>query len=358
MIRLGCMNETIMLSPRQKAIINILAEAGDLSRKQITQKLLSIYPVSKATLIRDLKLLLSKKQIRVFGKGPTTIYRSTASHPLLKNVDLSQYFSLEPDQRTNARTTFNFDIFKNLHDLLLPAEQEELKAIFRSFTKVTKKLDKTILTRELERFMIELSWKSSKIEGNTYTLLETETLIKENQEAQGHPKKEALMILNHKDAFKTILSHRGDFPKISLNNITELHNVLTNNLSITSGIRKQGVGITGTTYLPPDNKWQIKEALEQMIEVVNEATHPLEKALITLSMLAYIQPFADGNKRTARMLSNAILLSYDFFPLSYRSVDDNEYKSALILFFETNNLYHVKKLFLEQYKFALRTYFI
>lgn len=129
-------------------------------------------------------------------------------------------------------------------------------------------------------------------------------------------------------------------------------------MSITSGIRKQGVGITGTAYFPLDNQWQIKETLEQMIEVVNKIPHPLEKTLITSSMLAYIQPFADGNKRTTRMLSNAILLAYDFLPLSYRSVDENEYKSALILFFETNNLYHVKCLFLEQYKFALRTYFI
>lgn len=358
MIRLGCMNETIILTPRQKAIINILAETGELSRKQITEKLLPIYPVSKPTLARDLRVLISKKQIKASGKGPTTVYMSISSHPLLKNIDLNQYFSLEPDQRTNARTSFNFDIFENLHNLISLQEQEELRMIFRSFTQTTKKLDRTILTRELERFMIELSWKSSKIEGNTYTLLETETLIKESREASGHPKKEALMILNHKDAFQTILNYREVFQKISLSNITELHNVLTKDLSITTGIRKQGVGITGTTYLPLDNEWQIKETLEQMIEVVNSTIYPLEKALITSSMLVYIQPFADGNKRTARMLSNAILLSYDFFPLSYRSVDENEYKSALILFFETNNLYHVKRLFLEQYKFALRTYFI
>lgn len=352
------MNETIKLTPRQKAIINILAESDELSRKQIAEKLLSIYPVSKATLARDIKYLLKKRFILAYGTGPNIVYRPPTSHPLLKNVDLGQYFALEPDERINARTSFNFDIFKNLHNLISAHEQEDLKAIFRSFNQTTKQLDHTILERELERFMVELAWKSSKIEGNTYTLLETETLIKESKEAKGHPKEEALMILNHKDAFKTILKHKDDFQKLSFDKIVQLHNALTTNLLITSGIRKHGVGITGTTYRPLDNEWQIREALEQMIELIDKTYHPLEKALITSSILAYIQPFADGNKRTARMLSNAILMSFDFFPLSYRSVDENEYKSALILFFETNNLYHVKRLFLEQYKFALRTYFI
>src|SRR3989338_5327500 len=358
MIRFCCMNETIQLTPRQKAIVNILAESNELSRKQITEKLASIYPASKATLARDIKLLINKKQVQVHGSGPNQVYRSTTSHPLLKNVDLDQYFRVEPDKRQNIKTSFNFDIFTNLQDLIPADEQQELKIIFRSFSQTIKTLDSTIYERELERFMVELAWKSSKIEGNTYTLLETETLIKESQEAKGHPKAEALMILNHKDAFKTIIKHRNEFRKLSFDNISQLHNTLIKDLSISSGIRKHGVGITGTTYRPLDNEWQIREALEQLVELVNSTVHPLEKALITGSLLAYIQPFADGNKRTARMLSNAILLSFDLFPLSYRSIDENEYKSALILFFETNNLYHVKRLFLDQYKFALRTYFI
>ena len=74
-------------------------------------------------------------------------------------------------------------------------------------------------------------------------------------------------------------------------------------------------------------------------------------------LLAYIQPFADGNKHSARMLANAILLAHDYFPLSYRSVNENEYKQAMIIFYETGNIYHFKRLFLDQYRFALKTYF-
>ena len=79
--------------------------------------------------------------------------------------------------------------------------------------------------------------------------------------------------------------------------------------------------------------------------------------MIASVMIAYIQPFNDGNKRTARTLSNAILLAHDFFPLSYRNVDINEYRKALILFYEQNNLYHFKKIFLGQLEFALNNYF-
>ncbi|MEK7458499.1 MAG: Fic family protein [Patescibacteria group bacterium] len=352
------MNETIELIPRQKTILAFLAQFEKLSREQIAEKLEIIYPVSKATLARDLSELLERGQVVAVGNGPARFYRLTFQHPLLKTIDLHQYFAFDADQRQGVKTSFNNGLFVHLHDLLSKDEQSKFQNIFRSFTQATEKVDATIRQRELERFVIELSWKSSKIEGNTYTLLETERLIKENQETQGHPKQEAVMILNHKDAFQTIVKDRHAFRKINLRSIVELHNVLTKNLNIESGIRKHAVGITGTTYKPLDNEWEIKEALEKLIITVNSTAYPLEKGLIIASMMAYLQPFADGNKRTARMLANAVLLAHDYFPLSYRSVDENEYKLAQILFYETHNVYHVKRLFLEQYTFALSIYFI
>jgi Fic family protein len=139
--------------------------------------------------------------------------------------------------------------------------------------------------------------------------------------------------------------------------ISQLHEVLTNDLSIATGVREQPVGITGTVYKPLDNKWQILEALEKMSEAINVSSYPLEKALIASAMISYIQPFADGNKRTGRMLTNAILLADDFYPLSYRSIDEDTYKKALILFYEQGSLYSLKEIFINQYKFALDTYF-
>jgi len=353
------MNETIDLEPRQKAILTLLAQNDQLSREQIATKLVLTYPASKATLIRDLSVLISRNLILVLGNGPSSSYKTKFFHPLVKPIDLAQYFSLDPDQRKNAKTIFNFEIFNKLTgNIVFSEERNSIAAKFRSFNKTINELDTTLRQKELERFMIELSWKSSKIEGNTYSLLETEALIEQNQEAKGKTKQETTMILNHKDAFKIIVDNRNEFKILSLSVIMELHNSLTKELSITSGIRKQAVGITGTTYKPLDNEWQIKEALEKLIQIVNTVNYPLEKALITASMLSYIQPFTDGNKRTSRMLANAILMAYDYFPLSYRSIDENKYKEALILFYETNNLYFIKQLFLEQYFFAINTYFL
>ena len=91
---------------------------------------------------------------------------------------------------------------------------------------------------------------------------------------------------------------------------------------------------------------------------MNGVDFVLEKALVTTAMIAYLQAFADGNKRTSRMLANAVLMGNGWYPLSYRSIDEIEYKRALIVFYETNNLLPFKKLIVDQYRFAVETYFL
>ena len=147
------------------------------------------------------------------------------------------------------------------------------------------------------------------------------------------------------------------YKNITIAKIEELHKLLVNELDVTTGIRNGMVGIVGTNYKPLDNSYQIKEALKNLIEIINKTGNPIEKALIAVLMIAYIQPFEDGNKRTSRILSNAILLANDYCPLSYRSVDEIEYKKAVILFYEQNNATYFKQLFLEQFKQAVNKYF-
>jgi len=352
------MNETIELNQRQKNILNFLSLSDHLTREDISSFLNKKIVVSRATLSRDLQELVKFKFIKKIGNGPHVKYSLMFEHKLLKLIDLSVYFESDADSRLGVNNIFVSDIFEKLTGLFDKNEKESLKSDYRSFEKIQKTLDKTILTRELERFLIELSWKSSKIEGNTYTLLETEALIKQEILARGKTKEEARMILNHKEAFKLILDNITDFKEIKINNVFGLHNLLTSNLDISSGIRKNAVGITGTIYRPIGNEHQLREMLEKLIDLINKTEYPLEKALVANCMIAYLQPFSDGNKRTSRMLSNAILMAYGYFPLSYRSVDENEYHEAMLLFYETNNLFHIKRLFIEQYRFALKTYFL
>jgi len=348
------MNETI--TPRQARILNIIISSNGITRETVQSEIGKIYAISRPTLIRDLNELVRQKRIKIIGKGPVTKYISYTDNPLFKQFDTDAYFSIEPDLR-NAKKSFDFEIFQYIENLISKEDMTYLAKIKKSFSLVTSQLDPTILKRELERFIIELSWKSSKIEGNTYTLLETESLIKERIEARGKRRDEAVMILNHKAAFDTILKNTEDFTAITFSNINQLHNILVKDLNITTGIRKQAVGITGTIYKPLDNDHHIREAVEKMIKAVNKTENPFGKALIVHSLIPYIQPFADGNKRTARMLTNAVLLAYNLFPLSYRSLNEDEFKKALILFYEQLSIIAVKKLFIEQFLFASSTYF-
>lgn len=350
------MNETI-LTTRQKYILNVINQSQGLLREEIQEKVSKLYPVSKPTIIRDLNVLLTKKLVGIKGKARATIYFPKVQNPLFREYDLERYFADDPDNRLGARKSFDFEIFRNLRDLFLPEEIKTLKKNSLSFKEKTTKLSPDLFKRELERFVIELSWKSSKIEGNTYTLLETESLIKEQKVAIGKSKDEAVMILNHKTAFEEILKASKDFKNISVSKVNQLHNILVKNLGITFGIRKQAVGITGTTYRPFSNQHQIREAFEKTIEIINKTQNPFEKALIAHFMIPYIQPYTDGNKRTARMLINAILLAYDFYPLSYRSVNEEEFKKSLIFFYEQESICEIKRLFIEQVKFANETYF-
>ena len=349
------MPETI-LSPRQLFILNLINSFSGLNRKEIEEKISSVYPISKVTLTRELAHLIEQKLVKTLGSARAIKYLPFNDNPVLRPYDLTQYFLLDVDKRKGL-TSINLNIFNNLNNLFYNHEISHIKKINRSFEEATAKLDKSILEKELERFIIELSWKSSKIEGNTYSLLDTEKLIKEGIEASNHPKSESIMILNHKNVFKHILKYKSDYRNLNFQKIMQLHGQIVKDLQVDTGIRKQAVGITGTTYVPPGNEWQIREAIESAIKIINKSKFPLEKALITSALISYIQPFVDGNKRTGRMLANAILLADDFYPLSYRAVDESIYKESLILFYEQNSLYQLKKIFLDQYTFALNTYF-
>ncbi|HKK54515.1 MAG TPA: Fic family protein [Patescibacteria group bacterium] len=205
--------------------------------------------------------------------------------------------------------------------------------------------------------MIGFSWKSSAIEGNTYSLLGTQALIKNNVIGKGKTKEETQMILNHKDVFNEAILNKERFRKLHYSDIEYIHSILIKKLGVSKNIRKAGVGITGTKYKLLDNEYQIKENMKKMVDLVNKKESIFEKAFLISILISYIQIFEDGNKKTARMISNAILIAYDFTPLSYRIVDVEEYKKAVILFYEINNFSYFKQIFINQFEDAVSNYF-
>lgn len=218
-------------------------------------------------------------------------------------------------------------------------------------------MNDTEYRKEMERLGIDLSWKSSQIEGNTYSLLETERLLREKETASGKTKDEAIMLLNHKDALDFILDVPDYLQPLKVNRIEDIHSILTKELGVERNIRHRRVGISGTNYRPLDNEFQIREALEDSVRLINGKSVVFDKALLALVLLNYIQAFTDGNKRTARIVSNGILIANGYCPISFRTVDSIDYKKAMLMFYEQNNIAAFKRIFIDQFLFAVKTYF-
>lgn len=342
------------LSARQHTILQFISIHGEATNRD----LLAVVPdTSRASLVRDLRELLTQGVVKKTGKGRSVTYQPNYRNPLVRYVDSTHYFSVGPDERQGVKQRFDFDVFRYLGDIIERADLTKLKAAQQDYKKRIKKIPPTILRRERERHTIEFSWKSSQIEGNTYDLIETETLIKEAQEAVGHPREEAIMILNQKKALDYITAHEGIFRMPTLHQIRSIHAIATKGLGVKSGFRARPVGITGTRYRPLDNEHQIQEAVEKLVRSLRGMKDPFSRALAAILMISYIQPFEDGNKRTGRLVGNAILSSEQCYMLSYRSVDARKYKEALLLFYEQNSAVMFRDLFVEQMLFACDNYF-
>lgn len=314
---------------------------------------------SDATLKRLIAAAVKDGDVTVEGKARSTRYRLSNQAHLLMPINLDTYFALDADDR-QVQTSFNFELIREqLPSVTLFTEEEKthLDALQTEFRQHVSEMTGNEYRKEMERLGIDLSWKSSQIEGNTYSLLETERLLRESKTADGKTKEEAVMLLNHKDALRFILDYPDYLESLTVSHIEDIHQLLTKELSVDKGIRHRRVGITGTNYHPLDNEFQIREALHDSCELINSKENVFEKALLALLLLSYIQAFSDGNKRTARMTCNAILIANGYCPMSFRSVDSIDYKKAMLIFYEQNNLYAFKRIFIEQFEFAVREYF-
>ena len=346
------------MNKRQYDIINYVNNNPNCKRKEIEDYINKIYDkTSKNTILRDIEILIKSNYIIKNGFTKNITYSSATDNDLFTQYNIATYFNINPDNRNLKYPQFNFEIYDKLNNIFSKDEIKKLEEINKIYNDNIHNLPPKILKKEFERLLIELSWKSSQIEGNTYSLLDTETLIKNNIEAKGKTKEESIMILNHKTALEYIFENPNYYKTITLKKIEELHELLTKDLGVSKGLRKNPVGIVGTNYKPIFNQHQIKDAMELLITLINNTENSIEKALITVLMISYIQPFEDGNKRTGRILANAILFANNYCPLSYRSIDETEYKKAVILFYETNSLHYFKELFVEQFKFAVEQYF-
>lgn len=345
-----------MKEDKNNIVLEFIKNNPNCSSATIFEKL--NVPLGLATIKRILFKNIELKYVEVVGKGKNTRYRISDYFQFLYPINVADYFQKEIDER-NIINAFNFNVFE-LFKKNTVFKKEELDSLYdlqNKFTENTKNLTVLEYQAELERLAIDLSWKSSQIEGNTYSLLETERLLKDRETASGKTKEEAVMLLNHKEAIDFIVANPDYLETLTVAKLEGIHSLLIKDLGVDKNIRKRRVGITGTNYRPLDNEFQIREALELMCEIINKENNVFVKSLYSLVFLSYIQAFNDGNKRTARIVSNAILISKKYCPMSFRTVDTIEYKKAMLVFYEQNNIYPFKNIFLDQFDFAVNNYF-
>lgn len=348
--------DTNMISERKQNILNILKDVKEASSSEIHARIDD--SVALVTIKRELAELLELGHVQSIGGGRSLRYQVTTGSRIFLPVNASKYNAIELDKRKGVEETYDFNIWNSFPESLFSVE--ELKLLNKATDDYGKKSSLTsneLHKKELERFIIEMSWKSSRIEGNTYTLLDTELLLKEGVASKKNTKEETQMILNHKKAFDFTIEQKRTFLKtVTTAHIENVHALLTEDLLKEQGYRKSIVGITGSRYTPLDNQYQIKEAVESLIIKINTMQDPYSKALSALIGISYIQPFVDGNKRTARLVANALLISSNCAPLSYRNVDESMYRESMLTFYEQLSIVPMKQILIDQYIFATKTY--
>lgn len=192
----------------------------------------------------------------------------------------------------------------------------------------------TYARKVLEQLLIDLSWSSSRLEGNRYTLLDTKQLF-EGGIADGDL--DAIMLLNHKRAIEFLIDAVPE-EGLSMSVIRNLHAVLMESLLADENglgtIRSKVVNISDTVYIPAQAPSILQEMCERIIGKAKLIRNPIEAAFFLWINIAYLQPFEDGNKRTSRLAANIPLMLYNCAPLSFLDVEQSDYASAMMGVYE------------------------
>ena len=211
----------------------------------------------------------------------------------------------------------------------------------------------------LNRLLIDLSWNSSRLEGNTYSLLDTRRLIHFGEEAQGKERLEAQMILNHKDAIEFIVDSAEDI-RIDRQTILNLHALLADNLLLDpeapGRLRRMAVGIEKSVFHPLEMPQLIEACFDRAIGKAAAIEDPFEQSFFVMAQLPYLQPFDDVNKRVSRLAANIPLVKANLTPLSFAEVPKITYTEAILGVYELNEVDLLKELFIWAYERSASRY--
>lgn len=211
----------------------------------------------------------------------------------------------------------------------------------------------------LDRLLIDLSWNSSRLEGNTYSLLETERLLRIGAATEGRDARETQMILNHKRAIELLVQ---DAAQIGFNRYTilNLHAVLADNLfanpAAAGRLREIAVGIDGSVFHPMEGPQRIEETFDLFLRKAGKIRDPFEQAFFAMVHLPYLQPFEDVNKRVSRLAANIPFIRLNLCPVSFVDVPQRDYVDGLLGVYELNRLELLRDVFVWAYERSAARY--
>ncbi|OFZ99624.1 MAG: cell filamentation protein Fic [Betaproteobacteria bacterium RBG_19FT_COMBO_58_11] len=211
----------------------------------------------------------------------------------------------------------------------------------------------------LNRLLIDLSWASSHLEGNTYTRLDTRELIEHGKAAHGKAAIETQMILNHKAAIE-LLVENADSVGFDRYTLLNLHSALSENLlpnpADEGRLRQHAVEITKSVYRPLSVPAQIDEMFDIVLDKASRIADPFEQSFFVLVHLPYLQPFADVNKRTSRIIANLPLIRVNLCPLTFLGVPEPAYSRAILGIYEQTRVELLRDLYVWAYERSTQEY--
>ena len=307
----------------------------------------------ETTIYRALKRLVAAGKLEVTGRGRATQYTITGPAAII--VHLQTPYFLRP---------------------LVPYKHEFLDAYVPCKTFYLSETDRQYLRKAgsptgnplparnyakhiLEQLLVDLAWASSRMEGNSYDILETERLIKFGEVVDGKDRQDALMILNHKEAIQYVVDNL-DTIKIAQPDLFNLHTLLSKGLlydqAMSGSLRGMAMDLSYSNYKPLKDVIAIEEEFENILQKAAEINDPFEQSFFLLVHSPYLQGFIDVNKRTSRVASNIPLLKADLAPMSFLTIDDALYIDAIIGIYELNNVALLREVYIASYLASAEKY--
>ena len=345
-----------------------------LTAQQIDDALPSAPP--RRTLQYRLRLLVSRERLVMEGTGRCARYRPVQvisatgeaagrSRAALAETEVLPALSDAGDairkhvrQPPSLRTPVGYDqeflhSYRPTETFYLPETDRELLHRVGRPAAAQQQPAGTYAKQLLSRLLLDLSWNSSRLEGNTYSLLDTKRLIEVGEKAEGKQRHEAQMILNHKAAIEFLVSSAEeiDFNRYTILN---LHALLADNLlgdpAAVGRLRRIPVGIERSVFHPLEVPHVIEECFDQLLATSSAIVDPFEQAFFVMVQLPYLQPFDDVNKRVSRLAANIPLIKANLSPLSFGEVSRELYADATIGVYELKRIELLRDVFIWAYE--------